>query len=364
MFANRLRILTAVLAPLLAGALALGLATYRGAPAAEPERAGEAGFHEPQPVRAVRGWLPAGEGQSRPAFEVRHCPALPEIYGLYPGRDGITALQEPLFTTAAEADWLSPQAPVLGLKIGGEARCYPLAILNWHSLVHDRVDGQAVYVWWDPPSGLALARRVYAPSRPLGLAGLGYRGMGLAYEVSGGALWDLFAGVPISFPGKTGPVTLRPDYGWLPLQRMTWAAWRRLHGDTRVLSRDTGYELDYGFDPYTAARGPQGEAENYWTSPRLLAPAKLRDSSRTMPDKTFVLGFLAGEQAWAVPLEVAARGEGHRPRIATTAGPVRLIARPAEDYYAVETEGGQTLPQVRLMWYAWKTRFPETKVYR
>lgn len=356
--------LTAVLAPLLASGLALGLATYRGAPAAEPPLAGSRDDYQPRPVQAVKGWLPAGRKSHLPAFDVRHCPALPEIYELYPDRDGIPALYDPLLTTAREGDWLPPQAPVLGLKMGHDVRCYPLAVLNWHSLIHDRVDGQAVYVWWDPPSGLALARRVYAPSRPLGLAGLGWRGMGLAYELATGALWDLFTGVPISFPGKPGAVELSPDYGWLPLQRMTWQAWRREHGETKVLSRDTGYEFDYSFDPYTAVRGSQGESENYWTSPRLLAPESLRDQTRSLPDKAFVLGFLADDEAWAVPLETAEQVAGGKPEIATASGPVQLVARSADDWYEVVATSGVTVPQVQLMWYAWKARFPQTKIYR
>jgi len=324
--------------------------------------------YRPKPVQVVNGWIPAGRHDSTPGFDVRNCPVVGQIYDLLPAKGAIPALEEPRFTSAEEATWLGDEAPVLGLKMGQESRCYPLAILNWHCLVHDRVNGQAVYIFWDPPSGLSLARRVRAASRPLGLAGLGYRGISLAYEKSNGVLWDLFDGVQLSFPGLapgTRPAAQPPSYDWLPLERMSWAGWRRLHGQNLVLSRETGYGLDYGLDPYAvAALGPGGQAVNYWTSPAILAPDELRDASDTLPDKTWVLGVLADGEAWALPLQelatVAVAGDAMTLKTASASWRVRAI--PREDSYFVEDEQGRRPPQVRLLWFAWKARFPDTRV--
>ncbi|NPV45631.1 MAG: DUF3179 domain-containing protein [Armatimonadetes bacterium] len=349
--------------------VALGVAGMIGQSSATAARAGVSGDDDwrPTPVVVVNGWVAAGRQDPTPAFEVSNCAVIAEIYRLGPGRDALPALVAPTFVPAAAASWLADEEPVLGLKMGDVVRCYPLAVLNWHSLVHDRIAGQAVYVFWDPPSGLGLARRVWASERPLGLAGLGYRGIGLAYERRNGALWDLFDGIPISYPGKPAGFRpdLRPDHQWLPLERMTWGAWRRLHASTEVLSRDTGYAADYATDPYgLAAIGPGGAPESYWLSDSILAPESLRDPAATLPDKDWVLGFLAGEEAWAVSLRELV-GTGQKQVTLTTAsGPMVVKAWPADDRFLVQTLAGQTPPQVRLFWFAWRARFADTRVWR
>jgi hypothetical protein len=172
---SRLAIVSFILAPLLAISVALGLAAWHATPRANPgrEAPAEVPDYRPGPVRPINGWLPAGRDDPTPAFDVRNCPDLAQVYDLYPDKDAIPVLERPRFTPAEEAFWLENSAPAVGLKIGSEAKCYPLVIMNWHCLVEDVVGGQSVYVFWDPPSGLALARRVGAKSRPLGLAGLG-----------------------------------------------------------------------------------------------------------------------------------------------------------------------------------------------
>lgn len=313
-------------------------------------------------VEAVQGRLPVSATDPTPAFEVSNCPVAAEIYDLAPTPGAIPALDDPPFVTALEATWLDEREPVLGLKIGDDTRCYPVRLMNYHSLVNDRLSGQAVYVLWDPPSGLALARRQWSASRPLRLAGLGFRGVGLTFDPATGALWDLFGGGPISAPGKSVEPRLPEDTQWLPLERMTWRAWRRAHASTRVLSLQTGYGYNYSLDPYAAAVSPQGRPEDYWRSDTVLAPAALRVGDELVPDKAAVLGFISGTEQWAAPLDELAAQSGDV-TIETAAGPVRVTVRPQDDSFSVTDEQGRWLPQVRLFWFAWKARFPETKVW-
>ena len=72
-----------------------------------------------------------------------HSIPLDEIHSGGPPKDGIPALYDPEFVTADEATFLKPQDRVLGLFINGEAKAYPIWILNWHELVNDRVGGEA-----------------------------------------------------------------------------------------------------------------------------------------------------------------------------------------------------------------------------
>lgn len=358
------RLLPLLALPLPCVALALALAGTRGATpvTACPQPPPACDYHA-RTVIPTNGWLPISGNDPRPAFDVRECPEIARIYALFPGKDAIAALQSASFTTAAEALWLDDRAPVLGLKLGTEARCYPLAILNWHSLVHDRVAGQALYVFFDPPSGLAVARRARAQSRPMGLSGYAFDGVGLTYEIADGRLYDMLSGRWLNLTPSLEKGFGAGDTDWLPLERMTWRQWRRRHGNTLVLSRDTGYRYDYSFDPYTAAAlGPGGAVEDYWSSNTLLAPETLRDREQILPDKAFVLGFMAGEEPWAVALDDLRATTTLT--LATTAGAITIHADPGSDWYYAETGTGHPVPQVRLFWYAWKAHFPQTKVYQ
>ncbi len=312
-------------------------------------------------VQPQQGRLPWAPGHPEPAFDVRQCAFVPEIYELAPRPGDVPVLESPSFVEARLAA-IEAREPVLGLKLGAEARCYPLRIMNYHLLVLDRVAGQAIYVFWDPPSGMALARRQWARWRPLEIAGLGFRGTGLAYEPATGALWDLFGGGPLSAPGKNVIPPLPQDYQWLPLERMTFRAWRRLHPQTLVLSSDTGYPYDYSLDPYTLALSLSGEIEDYWHSDTLLAPASLQTHDELVRAKAPVLGFLAGKEAWAAPLEELAVS-GSKIIIPTAAGTVTIHVEPAEDRYYALDASGRWLPQLRLFWFAWKARFPDTKIW-
>ena len=63
-----------------------------------------------------------------------------EILSGGPPKDGIPAILKPAFVRAEQADFLSPDDQVIGVKVGGEARAYPVKILNWHEVVNDTVN--------------------------------------------------------------------------------------------------------------------------------------------------------------------------------------------------------------------------------
>ncbi len=65
-----------------------------------------------------------------------------EILSGGPPKDGIPALLEPKFTNPGGAEYLNDDDQVLGVEINGQARAYPVNILNWHEAVNDTVGGQ------------------------------------------------------------------------------------------------------------------------------------------------------------------------------------------------------------------------------
>ena len=93
-------------------------------------------------------YLPAGRGQT-PWNVTRHVIPLKDIQSGGPPRDGIPALNFPAFISAAEANrLLKPSDLVLGIAMKGQAKAYPVRILNWHEVVNDDIAGQPVLVSW------------------------------------------------------------------------------------------------------------------------------------------------------------------------------------------------------------------------
>lgn len=71
-----------------------------------------------------------------------------EIQGGGPAKDAIPSLTDPKFVVASEADYLEDSDRVIGMVVSGEAKAYPIKILNWHEGVNDELGGLKYLVTW------------------------------------------------------------------------------------------------------------------------------------------------------------------------------------------------------------------------
>lgn len=63
--------------------------------------------------------------------------------------DRIPAIDEPEFVSAEEGDrYLAPGDYVIGVKVGGEARAYPVGFLNGREVVNDSLGAGPITVTW------------------------------------------------------------------------------------------------------------------------------------------------------------------------------------------------------------------------
>jgi len=69
-----------------------------------------------------------------------------EIRAGGPPKDGIPAILSPRFVSADQAGHLEADDMEIGVSIDGEARAYPIKILNWHEVVNDEVTGIPIAV--------------------------------------------------------------------------------------------------------------------------------------------------------------------------------------------------------------------------
>lgn len=69
-----------------------------------------------------------------------------EILSGGPPKDGIPALLEPVMVAAERADFMAAEDEVIGVVVAGQARAYPIKILNWHEAVNDAVEDRPFVV--------------------------------------------------------------------------------------------------------------------------------------------------------------------------------------------------------------------------
>ena len=176
----------------------------------------------------------------------RHSVPLDQIVDGGPGKDGIPTILIPQFVSASGATFLQDSDRVLRLKLGDEAKVYPIKILNWHEIVNDTIDGKPVVVTYCPLCGTGIAFDAAVQGRPhtFSVSGLLYQSDLLMYDHQTESLW-----LQIGMRAVAGPLTgerLTPIF----LEHTTWADWRAAHPATLVLSTKTGSFRNYDHDPY------------------------------------------------------------------------------------------------------------------
>jgi hypothetical protein len=211
--------------------------------------------------------------------------------------EGIPALDDPAHVPASAATWLETADPVVGIVIGGEARAYPLRILDWHELVNDRLGGVPFALAYCTLGGSAIAydaRRDGAEPLRFSTSGLLHHSNKLLLDRETRTLWSQLTGRAVLGPLAAEERVLPP----LPSVVTSWEAWRRRHPETTVLSIETGHER-----PYLPGR----PYASYFASPQKMFPARERRTE--LPSKERVFGLRRDGAAKAWPLAELVRDQ-------------------------------------------------------
>jgi hypothetical protein len=269
-----------------------------------------------------------------------------EIHLGGPPRDGIPALVDPEFVASGKAR-IKPDDAVLGLRLQGVAKAYPIAIMNWHEIVNDEFGDTPVAVTYCPLCGTGVAYSARAAGRTLrfGVSGLLYNSDVLLYDRETESLWSQLLNKAVAGPLKSERLTP------LPLVHTTWSEWHRGHPDTLVLSRNTGYWRDYDRDPYAG----------YETEEGLYFPVARKDP-RYHP-KERVLGVEVEGRFKAYPFAELSKTTG---RVEDSIGDrdVLITFSPAHQTAIAYDPQGKQIPAVRSYWFAWYAFHPDTEVYQ
>jgi len=117
-----------------------------------------------------------------------------------PAKDGIPAIDRPEFINASDAYFLKADDRILGIKIDGIAKAYPISILNWHEIVNDSTGGAAYTITYCPlcGTGVAFNRDVNKRTLSFGVSGLLYNSDVLLYDRESESLWSQILGKAVT----------------------------------------------------------------------------------------------------------------------------------------------------------------------
>ena len=210
-------------------------------------------------------------------------------------RDSIPPIERPRYVTVADAD---PPGGDDGLVLGfvaddGKAYAYPIAILNRHEIVNERLAGTPVVITYCPlcRSGVVYDRRVGDHELTFGNTNALYDNDLVLYDHQTNSFWWQLAGRAIV--GELTGARLEA----VPSSMMRYADWVDQHPGTLVLSTDTGFDRHYGggsLDGYQQAVNA-GSLPFDPTGPGI-------DDDRLRPGDE-VVGVAVGDEARAYPLE-------------------------------------------------------------
>lgn len=185
----------------------------------------------------------------------KHSVPYSEILSGGPPKDGIPPIDAPNFQSVSEADeWLDDREPVVFVQacaeqsrsVCGDARAYPIQILIWHEIVNDTVGGEPLIVTFCPLCNTAIAfkRTFNGQVLDFGTTGrLRYSNL-IMYDRQSETWWQQATGDAIA--GEYTGAQLE----FYPASMISWADFKGLHPNGKVLSRDTGHPRNYGRNPY------------------------------------------------------------------------------------------------------------------
>ena len=210
----------------------------------------------------------------------------------------IPSLVNPAMVEGEDAAYLESTDRVFGVSINGDARAYPLRIMNWHEMANDVVGGVPVALAYCTlcGSGILYDTDVDGDKYVFRSSGLLYFSNKLMYDLTTGGLWNQFTGVPVTGSLLESGVRLNIR----PVTLTTWGDWLASHPDTLALDINTGYQRNY------SSEGDPGAAyTEYYGSPDLWFPVGEYDERLQVKD--VVYGIEIGGEAKAYPVEVVGR---------------------------------------------------------
>jgi len=197
------------------------------------------------------------------------------------GRDAIPALSNPSLVEISEAGYMFDPELVIGYYDGQTAIAYPHHILDWHEVINHQVNGFFMTITYCPLTGTGIGwpQNIDGFETEFGVSGLLYNNNLITFDRNTGSNWSQITSQAVNGP-KIG--TQIPIF---QLVETRWSTWKEMFPNTKVASRDTGWDRPYGQYPYDDFRSNHDE---------LFFPLTVDD--QRLPRKERVHGLIVNDQ--------------------------------------------------------------------
>lgn len=280
-----------------------------------------------------------------------------QVHTLLP-RDAIPALTDPKTQKAEDAAWLPDDARVIEVVVGNDVLGVPLRVLDWHEVVSTTVGGEPIAATYCPlcDSATVFSRRVTPKAgdeagsgvRPspvvleFGVSGALYNSNVLMYDKKDKGLWS-----QLGMHAVSGPLA-GTSLDMLPVEVVSFAAFKKAHPGAKIVSNETGHERDYSRSPY----------ETYFKDEKLMVP--VAGVGEALPRKTLGVGIAVGAgdaaKAWFVPVDAIPQ-DGHE--LTIPAGKIMLVK---SDAGVAVTKAPPGVRTAQTFYYSWSAFYPRTTV--
>lgn len=266
-----------------------------------------------------------------------------------PAKDGIPAIDNPLFIPPQDATYLNKTDRILGISLNGVSKAYPISILNWHEIVNDEIEGSHFSITYCPlcGTGVAFSSTVKGRTLDFGVSGLLYNSDVLLYDRQTESLWSQIKSEAIS-GDLQGEKLAR-----LPITHTTWSNWLETHPNTFVLSDKTGHPRDYTRDPYS---GYEKSKTTYFQVTH-KAPDYYHPKER-------VLGLEINNQFKAYPFSEIDKAKATVIEDSFAGNFFNVHWDKKNQKASITNTSGEAVATIEGFWFAWFAFHPDTEVYK
>jgi len=238
---------------------------------------------------------------------------------------------------------------IVGVVLGGEARAYPVRLLNWHEVINDTLGGIPIAVTYHPlcDSVVVFDRRIGDEVLEFGISGLLFNSNQLLFDrrddPAEESLWSQLLARAVAGPAAQDRLTL----DILPSSVARWDRWLELYPETTVIDPDPDLVKRYERDPYG----------NYYLTgqPRFPVDPLPPEGDGKLMQPVVVVENAEGQWVHALTEQSASTGAWSEPLPG-----VRFLAETdgVTTTFVLEAEPGTRV--FHSLWFAWYAHHPET----
>ena len=263
-----------------------------------------------------------------------------------PPKDGIPSIDNPKFVAVTVADeWIQDNELVLAIIHKNVTKVYPMQIMVWHEIVNDNIADDPILITYCPlcGTGIAYERKINDQEVEFGTSGKLYNSNLVMYDRLTESYWTQIEGKAIV--GELTGMKLKP----VSINTVLWSEWKINHPNSLVISQDTGFDRNYGKDPYGS----------YYQDSFIMFPTENQDN-RIHP-KTVIFGIEINETFKAYKEVDLIKNSVIKDTVANQKIIIQRDVSVVVTFTNLETN--QEIVKERGFWFSWYAFHPNTLLF-